>query len=73
MDSWFKYLRHGLSRKLPEDQLKEQSFQPGIRVRLGNLRPYLKHHWCMGVLGFTRSPQLTPDLSTAPAYPLPGG
>jgi ABC-type multidrug transport system fused ATPase/permease subunit len=51
VDSWLNYLKHGLSRQLPEDQLKEQSDHPGISTRLGNLRPYLKRHWRKGVLG----------------------
>jgi ABC-type multidrug transport system fused ATPase/permease subunit len=51
MDSWFEYLKHGLSRKLPEDQLKEQSRQRSQRASLNNLRPYLKRHWRKGVFG----------------------
>jgi ABC-type multidrug transport system fused ATPase/permease subunit len=51
MDSWFEYLKHGISRTLPDDQLKQQAGQPGIRSRLGNLRPYFYRHWRKGVLG----------------------
>ena len=51
MNSWYSYLKQGLSRKLPEDKLKEGSSQVGMRTRLGNLRPYLNHHWRKGVLG----------------------
>lgn len=51
MNSWYSYIKQGLSRKLPEDKLKEGSSQVGMRTRLGNLRPYLNHHWRKGVLG----------------------
>lgn len=51
MNSWFETLKHGLSRTLPEDQLKEQSRLRSQRGSLNNLRPYLKRHWRKGVLG----------------------
>lgn len=51
MESWYGYLKHGLNRKQPHDQLKTESIQPGLRSRLTNLRPYLARHWTKGVLG----------------------
>jgi ABC-type multidrug transport system fused ATPase/permease subunit len=51
VDSWLDYLKRGLSRPQPEDQLKEPGGQAGIKANLENLRPYLSRHWRKGVLG----------------------
>ncbi len=51
MDSWIDYLKHGISRKLPEDKLKGQAGRQGLRSRLSNLLPYFSRHWRKGVLG----------------------
>jgi ABC-type multidrug transport system fused ATPase/permease subunit len=51
MYSWFEYLKRGLSRRLPEDQLAGQSSQRSQRISLNHLRPYLKRHWHKGLFG----------------------
>jgi ABC-type multidrug transport system fused ATPase/permease subunit len=66
MDSWLNYLKSGLSRSLPEDQLKGQSDQRGIKSSLDNLRPYLSRHWHKGILGV-----VLVLISTLLTFPLP--
>jgi subfamily B ATP-binding cassette protein MsbA len=51
MDSWFTYLKQGLSRNVPEDQFVGDSGYTGIRANLKNLRPYVGKHWRKGALG----------------------
>ena len=51
MNSWFSYLKRGLSRSLPEDRLAGPRGYAGARVNLGNLRPFLARHWRKGALG----------------------
>jgi ABC-type bacteriocin/lantibiotic exporter with double-glycine peptidase domain len=51
MESWFTYLKRGLARNLPEDQLAMQEGHSGMKANLKNLRPYLSRHWRKGVLG----------------------
>jgi ABC-type bacteriocin/lantibiotic exporter with double-glycine peptidase domain len=52
LDSWFTYLKQGLSRKLPQDRIAGRDGYSGMRENLKNLRPYLGRHWRKGVLGF---------------------
>jgi len=66
MESWFDYLKRGLSRTLPKDQLKGVSGQEIQRISLNNLRPYVKRHWRKGVLG-----AILVLLSTLLAFPQP--
>ena len=51
MDSWFTYLKQGLSRKLPDDRIAGQVGYSGIKANLKNLRPYIVRHWRKAVLG----------------------
>ncbi|MBP1739253.1 MAG: msbA [Deltaproteobacteria bacterium] len=51
MDSWFAYLKGGLSRKPIEDRIAGQGRSSSIKVDLSNLRPYVDRHWRKGVLG----------------------
>ena len=51
MDSWFTYLKRGLSRKLPKDRIAGQEGYSGIKTNLKNLRPFLSRHWRKGLLG----------------------
>ena len=50
-NSWFTYLKRGLSRKLPKDRIAGQDGYAGIKANLRNLRPYIGRHWRKGVLG----------------------
>jgi ABC-type bacteriocin/lantibiotic exporter with double-glycine peptidase domain len=49
--SWFGYLKQGLSRRLPEDQLGSRDGYFGVKVNLNNLRPFVSRHWRKGLLG----------------------
>ncbi|MCG6533779.1 MAG: ABC transporter ATP-binding protein/permease [Syntrophales bacterium LBB04] len=51
MESWFAYLKGGLSRKAPEDRIGRRGRTPSVKAELGNLRPYLDRHWRKGVVG----------------------
>jgi len=51
VDSWFTYLKRGLSRKLPKDRIAGQEGYSGIKTNLKNLRPFLSRHWRKGLLG----------------------
>ena len=51
VDTWFTYLKRGLSRKLPKDRIAGEEGYSDIRANLGNLRPYFHRHWRKGVLG----------------------
>ena len=51
MESWFTYLKHGLSRNVPEDQFVGGGGYIGIKANLKNLRPYVGRHWRKGALG----------------------
>ena len=51
MDSWFTYLKQGLSRKMPKDRIAGQDGYSGIKANLKNLRPFVSRHWRKGVLG----------------------
>jgi len=52
MESWFKYLKRGLARKMPEDRITGREGYSGIKANLENLRPYVGRHWRKGALGF---------------------
>ncbi len=51
MDSWFTYLKRGLSRKLPKDRITGQDGYSGLKANLKNLRPFVSRHWRKGLLG----------------------
>jgi subfamily B ATP-binding cassette protein MsbA len=51
MDSWFTYLKRGLSRTLPKDRIAGQGGYSGVKENLKNLRPFLGRHWRKGLLG----------------------
>ncbi len=51
MKSWFKYLKKGLSSRLPEERIAGLDGYVEISSSLKNLYPYLKRHWQKGVLG----------------------
>ena len=51
MDSWFFYLKRGLSRKLPKDRITGQDGYSGLKANLKNLRPFVTRHWRKGLLG----------------------
>ena len=51
MDSWFTYLKQGLTRKLPEDHIAGGERPTGIKENLRNLRPYAVRYWRKGLLG----------------------
>jgi ABC-type bacteriocin/lantibiotic exporter with double-glycine peptidase domain len=51
MDSWFYYLKQGLSRKLPKDRFSGQESSLGLKVNLKNLFPFIYRHWRKGILG----------------------
>ena len=51
MDSWFTYLKRGLSRTLPKDRIASQGGYSGVKENLKNLRPFLGRHWRKGLLG----------------------
>ena len=53
MDSWFTYLKQGLTRKLPEDRIAGGDRRVGIKENLKNLRPYAARYWQKGLLGFS--------------------
>jgi len=45
------YLKRGLSRNLPEDQILEQGRYSDINTNLNNLKPFIYRHWRKGLLG----------------------
>jgi ABC-type multidrug transport system fused ATPase/permease subunit len=51
MDSWFTYLKHGLSRTLPDDRIAGRGGYANTRANLQNLQPFVARHWRKGVLG----------------------
>jgi subfamily B ATP-binding cassette protein MsbA len=50
-DSWFAYLKRGLSRKLPEDRIAGQECYSDIKANLKNLHPFIRRHLRKGLLG----------------------
>ena len=51
MDSWFVYLKKGLSRTLPKDRISGRNGYSGIKTNLRNLQPFVQRHWRKGLLG----------------------
>ena len=51
MESWFQYLKSGLSRELPKDSLALDEGVRPIRANLKNLWPFFLRHWRKGVVG----------------------
>jgi len=51
MNSWFEYLRKGLSRNRPVDRMVDQVNPKSWRDNLANLKVFFIRHWRMGVLG----------------------
>jgi ABC-type multidrug transport system fused ATPase/permease subunit len=51
MNTWFTYLKQGLSRELPEDRIAGREGYAGLKANLQNLRPFAARHWRKGVLG----------------------
>ena len=51
METWFNYLKRGLSRTLPEDRISGPQGYSQVRANLQNLRPFVARHWPKGLLG----------------------
>jgi subfamily B ATP-binding cassette protein MsbA len=51
MNTWFTYLKQGLSRELPEDRIAGREGYADLKANLQNLRPFVARHWRKGVLG----------------------
>jgi len=51
MKSWFTYLRAGLSRKMPGDNISGIPVHGSLKVNLKNLFPYFRRYWRRGMLG----------------------
>jgi subfamily B ATP-binding cassette protein MsbA len=51
MESWFTYLKRGLSRKVPQDRFVGDGAYAGVKANLKNLRPYVGRHWRRGAVG----------------------
>ena len=51
MKTWFAYLKHGLSRKMPQDRISGQRNYGSLKANLQNLLPYFKRHWREGLMG----------------------
>jgi len=51
MNTWFTYLKQGLSRELPEDRIAGREGYVGLKANLQNLHPFVAQHWRKGVLG----------------------
>ena len=66
MDTWFAYLKRGLSRQLPADRLSWDRGPAGTRADLANLRPFLARHGRKGLLG-----ALLVLVNALLAFPLP--
>jgi ABC-type bacteriocin/lantibiotic exporter with double-glycine peptidase domain len=50
-DTWFAYLKQGLSRRSPQDPLTGPGGRSSLAANLTNLRPYLTRHWRKGLTG----------------------
>jgi ABC-type multidrug transport system fused ATPase/permease subunit len=50
-NSWWTYLKSGLSRKLPEDRIGGQDGYASIKTSLKNLRPFVGRHYRKGAVG----------------------
>ena len=51
MQTWFDYLKAGLSRTVPKDKLASEEKSGDTRSRLRSLQPYLARHWRKWVVG----------------------
>ena len=51
MNSWFTYLKEGLSRTLPEDRIAGREGYSDVTGNLRNLRPFITRHWRQGAFG----------------------
>ena len=51
MQTWFTYLKQGLSRKMPEDSISGIRGYGSLKANLKNLFPYFKRHRRQGMLG----------------------
>jgi subfamily B ATP-binding cassette protein MsbA len=51
MQTWFTYLKQGLSRKMPEDSISGIRGYSSLKANLKNLFPYFKRHRRRGMLG----------------------
>ncbi|MFC1815835.1 ABC transporter ATP-binding protein [Thermodesulfobacteriota bacterium] len=51
MDKWFRYLKNGLSRRLPKDDIFGKDSYPGFGASLNNLRPFITCRWRKGMIG----------------------
>ncbi len=51
MNSWFTYLKRGLSRTLPEDRIAGREGYSDVTGNLRNLRPFITQHWRQGAFG----------------------
>ncbi|MGB6381645.1 MAG: ABC transporter ATP-binding protein [Syntrophobacteria bacterium] len=50
-NSWWTYLKSGLSRKLPKDRIGGQDGYGSIKASLKNLRPFVGRHYRKGAVG----------------------
>lgn len=51
VNTWFAYLKQGLSRKLPDDRIAGPEGYTSAKANLKNLRPIVARHWRQGLLG----------------------
>jgi ABC-type bacteriocin/lantibiotic exporter with double-glycine peptidase domain len=51
MNTWWTYLKSGLSRKLPEDRIGGQDGNVSMKTSLENLHPFIGRHWRKGAVG----------------------
>ncbi len=66
MRLWYKYLKQGLSRKLPVDKFNEESNYGRLRDNIKLLFPPIKKHWKAGLISM-----FVLVLSSVLTYPLP--
>jgi ABC-type bacteriocin/lantibiotic exporter with double-glycine peptidase domain len=50
-NSWWTYLKSGLSRKFPEDRIGGQASHGPLKTSLKNLHPFVARHWRKGAVG----------------------
>ena len=50
-NSWWTYLKSGLSQKLPEDSIGGQDGYVSMKASLKNLHPFVGRHWRKGAVG----------------------
>jgi ABC-type multidrug transport system fused ATPase/permease subunit len=50
-NSWWTYLKSGLSRKLPEDRIGGQASHESLKTSLRNLHPFVGRYWRKGTVG----------------------